>query len=304
MPLGLPETVDLLPYARSAARVLVILAGAFILSHLVRAAIRKTQDRVTGIMEGHGDMAPEAIRKRTITIGGILRATSAVIIWTVAVIMCLNEAGFNVGPLLAGAGIAGVAIGFGAQSLVRDVISGVFMLLEDQIRVGDVVEINGIGGLVEEINLRTTVLRGANGAVHIFRNGDMQTVSNLTRDYSYYVFDIGVDYDEDTDRVLGAMRAVADELRREPEFEQIVLEPLEVFGVDRFEESAVIVKARIKTKPIKQWAVGRELNRRFKKRFDELGIEIPHPQLSLHMSPGSLSALTEGSQSGDEQSVE
>jgi small conductance mechanosensitive channel len=149
----------------------------------------------------------------------------------------------------------------------------------------DVAVINGVTGTVEEIGLRTTVLRSADGSVHVFPNGAIQTLSNLTREYSYYVFDIGVAYKEDTDRVVDVMQDVAARLMAEDAYKPLILEPLEVFGVDRFADSAVVIKARIKTQPMKQWTVGREMNRRLKKRFDELGIEIPFPQRTIHMAP-------------------
>jgi small conductance mechanosensitive channel len=160
-------------------------------------------------------------------------------------------------------------------------------LLENQIRVNDVAVINGTGGLVEQVNLRTIVLRGLDGVVHIFPNGTITTLSNMTMNYSYYVFDIGVAYKEDTDRVVATMTEVAEGMRREPEFAAMIIEPLEVLGVDKFADSAVIIKARIKTKPIRQWTVGREMNRRFKKKFDEIGIEIPFPHTSLYFGEAS-----------------
>jgi small conductance mechanosensitive channel len=201
--------------------------------------------------------------------------------------MALREIGFDITPILAGAGVIGLAVGFGAQNLVRDVISGFFILIENQIRVNDVAVINGTGGLVEEINLRTTVLRSQDGVVHVFPNGSITTLSNMTREFSFYVFDIGVAYKEDTDRVAEVLREIAEEMRRDQRFAPVILEPLEVLGVDRFADSAVMVRARIKTQPIQQWNVGREMNRRIKKRFDELGIEIPFPHRSVHIGAGS-----------------
>jgi small conductance mechanosensitive channel len=162
-----------------------------------------------------------------------------------------------------------------------------FLLVENQIRVNDVVVINGTGGLVEEINLRTTVLRSLDGTVHIFPNGAITSLSNMTREYSYYVFDVGVAYKEDTDRVVEVLREVGRELREDPEYAPLILEPLEVLGLDKFADSAVIIKARIKTLPVQQWKVGREMNRRIKKRFDELGIEIPFPHMSLYFGEAS-----------------
>jgi small conductance mechanosensitive channel len=285
--IDLPQGADLYVYLFSLTRVLVVLVIAFLASQIAGRLIRSLRASIAGAMVRRNGDRSEAVEKRAATIDGLLRKTASVIIWTVAILMALKELGFDVGPLLAGAGVAGLAIGFGAQNLVRDIVSGFFMFMENQIRINDVAVINGTGGLVEEINLRTTVLRGLDGTVHVFPNGTITTLSNMTMKFSYYVFDMGVAYKEDTDRVVAVMKEVADQLRKEEEFAPMILEPLEVLGVDQFADSAVVIKARIKTKPIKQWAVGRELNRRFKKRFDELGIEIPFPHVSLYSGEAS-----------------
>lgn len=222
------------------------------------------------------------LEKRVDTLLGILRSTFKIVIWSIVLILVLSRVGVNIAPLIAGAGIAGLAIGFGAQELVRDVIAGFFMLLENQIRRGDVAVINGTGGLVESIGLRTTVLRDLPGVVHVFQNGKISSLSNMTKDWSGMVFDIGVAYKEDTDNVVEIMKQVAEELRADPQFSEKIKEPLEVFGVDEFSDSAVIIKARFKTKPIQQWEVGREYRRRLKKAFDKNGIEIPFPHTTLY----------------------
>jgi small conductance mechanosensitive channel len=209
------------------------------------------------------------------------------LIWSVVVVMSLAQIGLDITPILAGAGILGLAIGFGAQNLVRDLISGFFMVLENQVRVGDVAIINGTGGLVEAITFRTIVLRDLAGVVHVFPNGTITTLSNMTKEWSAYVIDVGVAYKEDTDRVVEVMRQVAEEMRRDPVFGEKILEPMEIFGVDNFGESEVTIKARIKTKPIEQWNVGREYRRRLKKAFDAQGIEIPFPHRSLYMGEAS-----------------
>ncbi len=283
----LPSIETLSPYIFHLIRVVVILVIALILSRILGRIIRSVRTRIVAMMTLHAADHSDAIEKRASTIGALLRKVVSVLIWTMATIMAVKELGFDIGPLLAGAGVAGLAIGFGAQNLVRDVVSGLFILLENQIRVSDVAVINGTGGLVEQVNLRTIVLRGLDGVVHIFPNGTITTLSNMTMDYSYYVFDMGVAYKEDTDRVVATMQEVSEELRREPEFAAMILEPLEVLGVDKFADSAVIIKARIKTRPIRQWTVGRELNRRFKKKFDEIGIEIPFPHMSLYFGEAS-----------------
>jgi small conductance mechanosensitive channel len=222
--------------------------------------------------------------KRGQTIGGILRRTIKTAIWIVAGVMSLKEFDFDVAPILAGAGVVGLAVGFGAQNLVRDVITGLFMLFENQISVNDVAVINGTGGQVVEINLRTTVLRGLDGTMHVFPNGAITSLSNMTREFSYYVFDVGVAYKEDTDRVVAVLREIAEELRHTDQYGPAILEPLDVLGVDRFADSAVVIKARLKTWPIRQWEVGREMNRRIKKRFDAEKIEIPFPHRSVYFA--------------------
>ena len=190
-------------------------------------------------------------------------------------------------PILASAGIVGLAVGFGAQNLVRDIINGFFMILENQVRVGDVAIVNGTGGLVEAISFRTITLRDLAGTVHIFPNGTVTTLANMTKDWSAYVLDIGVAYIEDTDRVTGVMKSVADELQQDPRFGQHILQPIEIFGVDQFGESEVVIKARLKTLPIQQWTVGREYRRRLKKAFDQQNIEIPFPHRTLYMGEAS-----------------
>lgn len=263
------------------SRIGLIILGALLLTKFVEKWIPRLRTRLVARMT-RGAGHDGELEKRAATIGAIFRKTVSAVAWIIAFVMMLREAGFDIGPILAGAGVVGLAVGFGAQNLVRDVISGVLLLLENQIRVNDVAIVNGVGGLVERINLRTTVLRGLDGTVHIFPNGSINSLSNMTHGYSYYLFDIGVAYKEDTDHVIEALREVADKLMQEPEFRAVILQPLEVLGVDKFADSAVIIKARIKTEPLQQWYVGREMNRRIKKKFDEEGIEIPFPQTSLH----------------------
>jgi small conductance mechanosensitive channel len=226
----------------------------------------------------------EEFRKRASTLSQVTNVVLRIVIFAVAVMMILGAVGIEIGPIIAAAGVAGVAIGFGAQHIVQDVISGFFILLDDQIRVGDVVEAAGKSGLVERIDLRITVLRDLSGNVHFIRNGTITAVTNMTREYSRYVFDIGVAYHEDVDRVCGVIREVDAELREDMTFGEFILEPIEILGLDKFGDSAVVIRARTKTKPIKQWDVAREFNRRLKKKFDELGIEIPFPQRTVHMT--------------------
>ncbi len=225
----------------------------------------------------------QEFQKRTQTLGSIVRYAVTAVIVGVASMTILQQFGIEIGPILAAAGIAGLAIGFGAQSLVKDVISGFFILLEDQIRVGDVVQIAGKGGLVEKISLKTTILRDLAGNVHYVPNGHIDVVTNMTKDYSRYVFDIGVAYRENVDEVIEVIKKVDEELRNDPDYKDDILEPIEILGLDQFADSAIVIKARTTTAPIKQWRVGREFNRRLKKRFDEQNIEIPFPHVTLYM---------------------
>jgi small conductance mechanosensitive channel len=212
-----------------------------------------------------------------------LAQTALKIVLVVLVVMVvLAEIGVNITPLLAGAGVVGLAVGFGAQKLVQDVITGWFILMEDTIAVGDVAEVAGHAGLVERINIRTIRLRDLSGVVHTIPFSTVDAVKNFTKDFSYYLFEVGVAYREDTDEVVAVLRALDEEMRNDPDYGPDILEPLEVMGVDRFEDSAVIVRVRTKTRPLRQWAIGREFNRRMKKVFDEKGIEIPFPHRTIY----------------------
>lgn len=221
--------------------------------------------------------------KRLDTLNSLLNYLLSATVLGISVVMILGEFGISIGPILAAAGIAGVAIGFGAQQLVQDIISGFFILIDDQVRVGDVVQTAGIGGQVEKVNLRMTVLRDLAGNVHYIRNSQINIVTNMTQEYSRFVFDIGVAYREDVDEVIEVIKGVDESLRNDPEFQDDILEPIEVLGLDQFGDSAIIIKARTKTKPIKQWRIGREFNRRLKIAFDEKDIEIPFPHVTLYM---------------------
>ncbi|MFH1861487.1 MAG: mechanosensitive ion channel family protein [bacterium] len=225
----------------------------------------------------------EEAQKRAWTLSLVIRHSLTVLILVVAVITVLGQLGVQIGPVLAAAGIAGLAVGFGAQSLVKDVINGFFILLQDQIRVGDVVEIAGKSGLVEKVNLKMTVLRDFSGNVHFVPNGNIDVVTNMTKDYSCYLFEIGVAYRENVDEVMEVIREVDEELRSDPNFKELILKPIEIFGLDKFGDSALIIRARTTTLPIKQWTVAREFNRRLKQAFDARGIEIPFPHITLYM---------------------
>lgn len=252
----------------------------------MKSALQRFEVRLVGKATARGESSLES-RKRIETIVRLLKQAGLLAIWITFFLIILREIGVEVGPLIASAGIVGLAIGFGAQNLVRDVISGFFMILENQIRVGDVAVINGTGGLVEAINFRTTVLRDLAGIVHFFPNGTITTLSNMTTEWSAYVFDIGVAYKENTDEVIEVIREVADGLMADEDMKNLILEPPEIFGVDKLDNSAVIIKGRIKTLPIQQWTVGREFLRRIKLSFDEKNIEIPFPHSTVYFGEAS-----------------
>jgi small conductance mechanosensitive channel len=225
--------------------------------------------------------------KRVNTLIGIVKGTLKIAITVIFILIFLKELGLDIAPLLAGAGIIGLAVGFGAQELVRDYISGFFMLLENQLRVGDIVKINDTRGVVEAIELRTITLRDITGTVHIFQNGKINSLSNMTKEWSGAVFDIGVAYKENTDHVISVMKSVAEELGGADDYKDLILEPMEVFGLDNFGDSAIVIKARIKAVPGKQFFVGREYRKRLKAAFDKVGIEIPFPHRTIYWGQNS-----------------
>jgi len=279
---GIPSSEFLIGIGASLVRTLVILLLAFIATKVVGRLVRLFGDRVRNAIDENGSQSRVEQEKRVETLSRVLRLTVNISVWVIAFMMALKEIGYDVGPLLAGAGVVGLAVGFGAQNLVRDVITGLFLLIENQVRVGDVAVINGQGGLVEEVNLRTIVLRDLEGTVHVFPNGVITALSNKTRGFSCYVFDFGVAYKEDTDRVTELIKRVSAEMKEGEEVGPSMLDEIEVFGVDKFADSAVVIKARVKTKVGDQWKIGREVNRRLKKVFDAEGVEIPFPHVSLY----------------------
>jgi small conductance mechanosensitive channel len=225
---------------------------------------------------------PLARSSRVRSLLPVLRNLVFVVLATMVVLIALSEFGVNIAPLLATAGVAGLAIGFGAQTLVKDVITGAFILFEDSIAVGDIVKVGNYSGLVESISIRSVRLRAFNGEVYTVPFSSVAEVTNMTKDFSYYAIDLGVAYRENTDHVIEVLKEVGAGLQADPNFGYMILEPIDVVGVDAFKDSAVIIKARIKTAPIRQWTVGRELNRRIKLRFDELGIQMPFPTTTVY----------------------
>lgn len=211
--------------------------------------------------------------KKIHTLHSIIKNLATILIIAIGTMLILQEIGINVGPILAAAGVLGIAVGFGSQRLVEDVISGIIILINDQIRVGDVVQIGTNSGYVEKLTLNMIVLRDISGNVHFIRTGKVDTIINMTKDFSYYVFDIGIAYQEDIEKVSKILKEIGEDLRNDLVFSADILEPIEILGVDKFNDSTTVIKTRIKTNPIKQWVIGREFNLRLKKKFDESGVK-------------------------------
>jgi small conductance mechanosensitive channel len=262
--------------------ILVLILIMILALRIIRFLLRRLENGLIKRVESDDNPEDAEQEKRVHTLMGILSGLIRVVVWAIFMMILLKKFNIDIGPILASAGIIGLAVGFGAQELVRDFISGFFMLLENQVRTGDVAVINGTGGLVERIALRTVTLRDFSGVVHIFQNGKISSLSNMTKEWSAMVFDIGVAYKEDTDSVMSVMKQVGDDLMSDPGFNEHIIEPIEVFGLDSFGDSAIVIKARLKTKPIQQWTVGREYRKRLKKAFDDRNIEIPFPHTTVY----------------------
>ena len=272
--------------AQGLLRIALLIVLAYVVTKLLRVALNRLENFLVYATE-KTETVSGAAGQRIRTLTGVLWTIGCGLLGFVVALVAFSQIGFNIGPILAGAGVAGLAVGFGAQSLVKDLVSGFFLILENQIRVGDVAVINGTGGLVESITFRTVVLRDNAAVVHVFPNGSINTLSNMTKDWSAYVIDLGVAYKEDTDRVVEIMRRVGEEMRGEAKYGGLMLEPIEVLGVDAFADSAVMIKARLKTLPLQQWNVGREYRRRLKKTLDTERVEIPFPHQTLYMGEAS-----------------
>ena len=271
-----------LAWTELAIRVVVVFALAWVFTRVAGRLLARLRSYAIRVMDRRGDGSTIEAEKRAATIISVLQKITNLAIWLIALVMALTEMNFKIEPLLAGLGVAGLALGLGAQTLIKDWLGGLFLLLEDQARIGDSVTINGISGAVEEINLRTILLRSENGAVHVIANGSITTLSNLTRDYSYYVFETMLAHGADADRALAIVESAAEELSKEEPYRSMILAPMEVMGIDKLAERGVTIKARIKTLPSKQAVVGRELNRRVKARLDAAGIAFPGPLVSAN----------------------
>jgi small conductance mechanosensitive channel len=244
--------------------------AALILHVIIRRAINRFARRRADADSRH----PHEVGTRAQTIVLALRTVATAFLWALAALVGLNQAGIDVGPLLAAAGVVGVAIGLGAQHFTKDLIGGVCIVLEDQYRVGDYVEVNGAAGRVEKVTLRSTTLRDVHGKAYVIANGDIRTSANLTKGFSRYVIDLPVPYEEDADRVIDVARRELEEMRRSPELADIISGPLQVLGIDSYAPPGVIAKVYVETAPGRQWDVGRMLRGRIKQACDEEGISL------------------------------
>ncbi|MGZ5477732.1 MAG: mechanosensitive ion channel family protein [Thermoanaerobaculia bacterium] len=263
-------------YALTVFRVVMIAVIAWILIGVMQRLIGAFRERLAARMDD-----PET-KKRAETLGRVFRYIVAVVISLIATMLILAEVGVSVAPILGAAGVVGIAVGFGAQSLVKDYFTGFFVLLEDQIRQGDVVQIAGIGGLIEEITLRYVRLRDYDGNVHYIPNNLITTVTNMSRDFAFAVVDVSIAYREDIDEVSAVMREVAAAMRSDPVYGPKIIENIEIAGVEKWADSAIVIRSRIKVRPLDQWSVRREYLWRLKKAFDAQGIEIPYPHLTVY----------------------
>jgi small conductance mechanosensitive channel len=257
--------------------------GIWLLAWLALRVVRLTAQRIVRSVDDGDDSVTTLREKRGQTIAQLLRSVGRVLILTIAVLLTFNVF-INIAPILAGAGILGLAISFGAQSLVRDVISGFFILLENQFAVGDVIEAAGKSGVVERMTMRVVILRDLEGTMHVIPNGEMKVVSNKTRGWARAVIDIGVPYNEDVDRALAVVRDEAAQFSTDPVWGLQLDGPVEVLGVESLAESSVVIRTLIKTQPGSQWNVAREFRRRLKNRFSRETIDIPFPQRQVHVT--------------------
>jgi small-conductance mechanosensitive channel len=240
----------------------------------INAAIQRHLERLS-----RDAKVAQSARVRTLL--PMLRTALLAVILIFVTLSTLSELGVNVAPLIAGAGVIGIAVGFGSQKLVQDVITGIFLLFEDAVAVGDVVQLGGLSGVVEQLSIRSIKLRAVDGSLHIIPFSAVTSVTNQTRDFAFAVIDVSIDYSEDTDRVAEVLRGIAAEMRQDSRWRPVIRDDLDVMGVDKLGDSGVIMRVRLKTDPAQRWAVAREMNRRIKRRFDELGIDIPYPHQKL-----------------------
>lgn len=295
-------------FVAAAATVAIVLVLAMAVWEMVTSAVEHYLNRT----DDEGELVERSARERTLL--PLLRNALLMVLVVVVALIVLSEIGINIAPLLAAAGVVGIAIGFGSQKLVQDIINGLFILFEDTISVGDVVDVAGHKGLVESLSVRNLTLRDLEGYVHTIPFSEVTTILNMTKEFSFALMDIGIAYRENVAEVIDVLKQIGAELEVDPDVGPLILEPIEILGLDEFADSAIVVKARIKTQPIKQWTVKRAFNLRMKERFDELGIEIPFPHMTMYFGEDkagaappahiSLSRATDGRSTVEETLLE
>jgi small conductance mechanosensitive channel len=258
-----------------------------VITYLLVKAIGAVTGRFEEVLRHQAAGGIDAIEqlKRARTLGALVQRVLTIVVVSIGALTILRELRVDITPILTGAGIVGLAVGFGAQTLVRDIISGFFVILENQVRVGDAAVINGVSGLVEAVNLRTIVLRDGEGVVHIFPNGSVTTIANRTKDYSYAVVDVGISYRENPDAVIALLKELGAKLAADSTFRDSVLEPVEVTGIEALGDAQVTIRTRIKTVPLRQWDVARDFRRRIKNAFDQAGIRFRDPVTIAEIGP-------------------
>lgn len=266
-------------FGGSAVKTVVILAVAYGIHLFARPVIEKLVRRM---IVPNGTLPEEAEKKREDTLIRIFSTSFGIVIWVLAGLMVLQGLGIDIGPLLAAAGIAGLAFGFGGQYVIRDLISGLFIIMENQYRIGDIVSLGNICGEVEDISIRMTTLRDLDGVVHHVPHGEIKTVSNMTKYFARVNLNVGVSYSADLEQVIAVVNRVGADLANDPEWKECILKPPVFLRVEDFADSAVMIKILGETAPLKQWAVAGELRKRLKIAFDREGIEIPFPQVVIH----------------------
>jgi small-conductance mechanosensitive channel len=284
------DMVDVAALINTAWKILAILVLGWLAYTVLKLLLRRVERSSATADPGTISLQEQRIH----TLVGLLRSVGIVFILVIVLFMVLKAVGLDIGPLLAGAGVVGLAISFGAQSLVKDVISGLFILFENQFGVGDVIRIGDVSGRVERLTLRIVVMRDIQGVVHIVPNGEIKQVSNLTRAFSRAVMEVGVAYKEDVDHVMAVMREVGDSMWSDPEWRPLLTEEITVPGIEAFADSSVNIRIMATTIPLKQWDVARELRRRIKKRFDAEGIEIPFPHRTVFWGEGQMPGREQG----------
>ncbi|MBF4991436.1 mechanosensitive ion channel family protein [Methylophilus sp. QUAN] len=278
--LGIENPTEMLALVKTLLRIFVIVGIAYFLNRLSKQLIVKLRDQLNA---RSADNTEEIKRMNTLSM--VLRYIVTTVIMAITIVEILHELGISIAPVLAAAGVVGLAVGFGAQSLVKDYFNGFFLLLENQIRKDDVVEIANKSGLVEEITLRYIKMRDYEGNVHYVPNGQITTVTNRSRDFAYAVMDIRVGYDENIAKVMQIMHEVGASILQDTQLQDKVLDKLDIAGVDNLAESAVIIRCRMKVRPLEQWAIKREYLKRIKNAFDAQQIEIPFPHLTVYQGP-------------------